>query len=458
MKIVIISLNDRGNLGARQVVAYLKRMGHEGYLINFGQYDHEQYEFSERRECEASTAALLKILDELAPEVVGFSYRSAMAWLAKDLAVAIRKNRDCRIMAGGIGATSDPYEARTWADVVCRGEADNILSFLLTQDSGIVDGSLITELDSVPFPDYTGETTWTIVNGQGTHPDDRLDNELGAYPLLTSRGCQRACSYCHNSVVHALYAGQKYSRQRSVGNVMEEIKQALYRWPIKLISIYDDLFIADPAWIMDFARQLPEVWQGQRRFWCMAHPTYIGRDVIKALVDVGLEAICLGVQSGSERILHLYRRGTSVEQILDACGILSEFVNLHVKIDIISANPLETEDDRLATIELIQHMPRKPTWTSGLSRLAIFPGAEIGKFVTPAQCAAMVTPYQDFVDGLYRGAFQPKWYGLDLCDALKRYDDFVAWKAGRVWPETQGPLSAEEWQPLTTWLNEGCPK
>jgi len=490
MRFVMISLCDRGNLGARQLVARGKALGHEMFLINFGEYEHETYQFSEEAEgperC-ASFCELEELLPKLKPDVIGISYRSRMAKMAFEVSCSARTATGHRvpIIAGGIGATSaaivGPWRAWDWANYICLGEGDDVIKWLLEpsdekfcpvplierkrehmphRGSSVV-GPLLQNLDDAPFPDYTAETTWTIVRGKVIHPDGRLDNDRGAYPLLTSRGCPRACTYCHNSTVHELYRGQKYCRQRSVEDVMTEIFNARERWDLKLLSIYDDLFIANPEWVFEFARELPNVWPNAR-FWCMTHPIYIRADVIRALVDVGLEEVCLGVQSGSDRILKLYRRGTTREQILEACDILATFP-LTVKIDVISANPMEAQEDILDTMRLLQKMPMrraeaKGTWHPGLSRLTIFPGSKIADQVTQAQCDALHNERQDFVDGLYRAAFIPRWNSLDLVNALSRWEDFLRFRDSRDWPADQGPLSDEHWMPLTTWLDEGAPR
>lgn len=466
MNVTFLSLNDRGNLGARMLVAESKLLGHRASLINIGEYRHNTYEFTDKTGG-PSEPVLARLLPDLAPDVVGISYRSAMAPLALKLAEVVRGVcGGVRIVAGGIGASCDPMDAAKWADVVHRGEADLDLEDTLHADRvawvpRLMTGALCRDLDSLPFPDYEADTTWTIVNGQVTHPDGRLDNDVGAYPMLTSRGCPRRCSYCHNSTVHDLYAGQQYCRQRSVAHVMREIEQTRRRWPITLLSIYDDLFIADPAWVKSFCRQLPNVWRetggGRPRFWCMTHPLYISNEVIAPLVVAGCEEICLGVQSGSQRILDLYGRGTTRRRILEACDVLARYANLAVKVDIISANPLETEQDIVDTMTLLQEMSKTPKWHPGLSRLTVFPGSEIGKLVTEEQCQALHNDHQDFVDGLYRAAFQPRWWPLDLGAAIRRYADFQKFRASRDWPASVDGFCDEYWQPLTTWLDEGAP-
>lgn len=462
MKVVIISLNDRWNMGARIMAATFARAGAEVALVNFGEYVHARYEYSEHPPARDSLPALTRIMDHLTPDIVGVSYRSNQASLARIVAERVRSDaadvaRHPRIIAGGIGATSDPADAATWADDVCIGEGDLAVHRILAGER--LDGlqPLLTDLDAAPFPILLPERVWTISRGVVVHPDGRLDNDGGAYPLLTSRGCPRACSYCHNSTVHSLYAGKQYVRQRSVSNVMEELDAAMAVWPIKLLSIYDDLFLQDAAWVIEFCQALKTHWPARRRFWCMTHPCYVQEPVIAALVDAGLEEICLGVQSGSERILSLYRRGTSIEQIMHAAEVLARHP-VAVKIDIISANPQETEADIVDTMRLLQAMPKTDRWKSGLSRLTIFPGSAIGRDVTQAQCLALHGPRQDWIDGMYRAAFVPRWRALDFVTAIQRYGAFERWRDSRTWPPHTGELSDAFWLPLTTWLDAGAPR
>jgi len=476
-RLVMISLNDRGNLGARQLVARAKALGHEAFLINYGQYEHDTYKFTDDIDSpnrSHAKAVLVKLLHRLSPiDILGISYRSLMAELAADLARTIREARVTYklIIAGGIGATSDPLQANTWANGYCVGEGDFAIGPLmagkpLKEVQNIESPSvhlanrapLLANLDEAPFPDYDPDTTFAIVNGDLIEADGRLDNDIGAYPLLTSRGCPRACTYCHNSTVHNLYRGQTYVRQRSVENVMDEIAWARSRWEVKMLSIYDDLFIANPPWVFEFAKRLRQVWPVRPRFWCMTHPCYIREDVISALVGSGLEEVCLGVQSGSERILKLYRRGTSEKQILDAAETLGRFPGLRVKIDIISANPMETEQDLLDTMTVLQKIVNRcPNSYPGLSRLTIFPGSKIADELTQAECNALHTDRQDFIDGLYRAAFVERWRILNLTDAMRRYNDFQTFRLANTWPEDQGILTDSHWQPLTTWLDKGAP-
>ena len=46
-RLLMISLNDRGSLGARQIAAAAKERGHAVAHVLYGEYNHTRYEFSE---------------------------------------------------------------------------------------------------------------------------------------------------------------------------------------------------------------------------------------------------------------------------------------------------------------------------------------------------------------------------------------------------------------------------
>ncbi|HOX37915.1 MAG TPA: cobalamin-dependent protein [Candidatus Brocadiia bacterium] len=61
-----------------------------------------------------------------------------------------------RIAAGGVHPTFMPDEALQYADVVCRGEADTMIAELLGSGaSGIVEGTPLADMDSLPLADYS---------------------------------------------------------------------------------------------------------------------------------------------------------------------------------------------------------------------------------------------------------------------------------------------------------------
>lgn len=405
--IAIITINDRCCMGARQLSSMVRK-NHRFHLICYGEYHHANFEMTAGIGVTADEEILISLIRSLAPDIIGFSYRSINDEIVTHLSKLLRSHFDIPIVKGGIGATSDPETAFATADLVCIGEADTVLPALLDRMDGrgsIVDAArdvpnlwfdggsgivkndlapLVTkeELSDLPFIDYTPRDKYSIVKGALIEYDGRLDNDLGVYPMLTSRGCPYACTYCHNSNVQALYKGQKYCRQRSVESVILEMEQAIATLPVTRFCIYDDLFNFSRKWTLQFA----EVYKKRigLPFWCYTYPTAIWEDSMKALVEAGLGDTCMGLQSGSMQTLNdVFQRRTPRDKILRAARILAD-LPVKVQVDLITANPFEDDDDRRETLELLLEMPKNTkvsnydrAWWYSQSRLAYFPHSRI---------------------------------------------------------------------------------
>ena len=410
-KIAVISCNDRCCMGARQLSSLAKDR-HAFYLVCYGEYHHPTFSSTARIGDEPDERLLLDLLKDLSPDLVGFSYRSVQAGLVTHLAGRIRSELSLPLIMGGIGATSEPDEAIKHGEIVCVGEADFVLPRLLDAideigsleeavrqtpnlwhhtETGVVRNPLERlvsekELSAFPFIDYDGDNKFTIVRNRLIQNDGRFDNDLGAYPMLTSRGCPFACTFCHNSNVHDLYCDQRYCRQRTVESVLLELERAVNRFPTRMVSIYDDLFTLNREWAMQFAAEY------QKRialpFWCYTHPAKVSKEVHQALLAAGLNNTAMGVQSGSERTLYrVFNRRTSRSKIMHAATVLKE-LNCRVQIDLITANPFEADEDRRDTLDLMQAMPKitrtddpDRAWYYCQSRLTYFPNSRISQMV-----------------------------------------------------------------------------
>ncbi len=408
-KVAVISCNDRCCMGARQLSSLVKDR-HAFYLVCYGEYHHPTLRSTAAIGDADDERLLLGLLKDLSLDLVGFSYRSVQARLVTHLAGRIRSELSLPVIMGGIGATSEPDEAIRRSEIVCIGEADFVLPRLLDAmdeigsleeavqqspnlwyhtETGIVRNPLERlvseqELSEFPFIDYDGANKFTIVRNRLIQADGRFDNDIGAYPMLTSRGCPFACTFCHNSNVHDLYCDQRYCRQRTVESVLLELEHAVNKFPTRMVSVYDDPFTLNREWALQFAAEY------RRRialpFWCYTHPAKVSKEVHQALLEAGLNNTAMGVQSGSERTLYrIFNRRTSRNKILHAASVLKE-LNCRVQIDLITANPFETDDDRRDTLDLMQAMPKitrtdspDRAWYYCQSRLTYFPNSRISQ-------------------------------------------------------------------------------
>jgi len=396
MYIAIITINDRCAMGARQLSSIIRQAGHRCSLIMYGEYDTRTYTPSVGP-MDPDQDILIKLLRELDPDFIGFSFRSVSEDIVISLTLAVRRNFPGKpIIYGGIGPSSNVQNLLEYTDYLCEGEADTSIveflngeipdNFYRYEQGKYIKGPtipLLGDLDSIPMIDYTAEGKYSIVRGKLISNDARYDNELGAYPVLTSRGCPRRCAYCHNSLIQKTYQGKRYFRRRSVDHVMAELNHQKATNPdLRMLSIYDDTLTGNKNWLEIFCNRLKK--EINLPFWCFSYPLFISDETVGILMRAGCNNICIGVQSLSQNTLDLYNRKTKVQDILSALDLCRKF-NLNIQIDLITWNPLESDEDKRETLRQLAWMPKNTRfnspqhkrWHLSISHLTLFPGTEM---------------------------------------------------------------------------------
>lgn len=288
----------------------LKKRGHQTSLVfDPALFDDKQYLsipflarlFNARKQLVERVAAEK-------PDLVAFSAGTDIYLWAKELARQIKKKISVPIIFGGIHATAVPERVldNDFVDMVCLGEGDEALVELADSfaagklDYGIKniwfkkDGRLIRnpvrdllqDLDKLPLPD------------KELFASD-IPIAKGKYMLMTSRGCPYKCSYCYNDVLKDFYAGKgKFVRQRSVDNVMHELKVMKQKYDYSSVAFMDDLFVGNRKWFGEFIpRYKAEI---ARPYSCMTSANVIDEEMVRALKDSGCTRLQFGIQTMHE--------------------------------------------------------------------------------------------------------------------------------------------------------------
>ena len=80
--------------------------------------------------------------------------------------------------------------------------------------------------------------------------------------------------------------------------------------------------------------------------------------ILRRLKQIGLVSTTFGIQSGSDRVLRdVYNRRTSTEKIRETAELLTRLEIPYV-VDLIGSNPLETDQDRIQTLELLASLAK----------------------------------------------------------------------------------------------------
>jgi anaerobic magnesium-protoporphyrin IX monomethyl ester cyclase len=365
----LVAQHSLRSLSVPYLYSVLCQAGHEAYVIYF--------KATMGRPAPRDLQKFSDVVAELDPDVVGFSVMSALYREAVDLSAIVREQTRAKVLWGGIHPTLLPAECLAHADAVCVGEGDEaILDYVTAIESGgdtsaipniwvrrngeIISNDmrpLVRDLDSLPFPDFRGENKIYIDHGRVL---DKFENErtMVGYPIMTSRGCLHSCTYCCNAVLRKAYRGKgPYVRRRSVDSVIDELVLAKQRYVnMNHVAIVDDSFMYNEEWIEEFA----EKWREHVGLFMFAysHPNLVKEKMIETLRSCGLIYTVMGVQSGSERLRSEYfNRRTPNEQILRAANIIHD-AKVLLCIDLIVRVPFETDEDRMATLDLLASLPR----------------------------------------------------------------------------------------------------
>lgn len=246
-----------------------------------------------------------------------------------------------------------------FVDYICSGEADESFPALAERviaGAGVDDvpgvvfrrdgvtvatgpASLVRDLDSLPLPDFTDFFT----------AFDRCGAVAGVVPTLlfeSSRGCwwgaRSHCTFC------GLNGGAMAFRSKSPERALVEIDALVDRWQIELVEAVDN--ILDMRYFERFMPLLAAREQKPMIFYEVK--ANLQRRHVEALRDAGVYRIQPGIESMSDRVLALMRKGTTALrniQLLKWCrelGVTAEW-------NILYGFPGETAEDYARTLDLL---------------------------------------------------------------------------------------------------------
>ncbi|MEK7448762.1 MAG: radical SAM protein, partial [Planctomycetota bacterium] len=312
----------------------------------------------------ADEQELVRLLDSFQPDYAGITFTSPLAEEAGRLAGFIKKQYSrIIVIAGGPHASALPEEVleTTPIDIVCIGESEEIILNIVNNEKppekieGIAfkcpDGSIcrtppaqrINNLDALPYP------AWHLYNLSLYSSRSLLSRANLVGPLETSRGCPHQCVYCNKNIF-----GYKF-RTKSVSRVINEIKLML-DCGFKEIHIMDDCFSFDLQRAKEICRaiiscKMKVSWVAQGGL----RADSVDYELLKLMKKSGCYRLSMGIETGSDEILKLIKKGETVAQIKKAVK-LSKKAGLEVMAFFMLALPGETESSMKQTIHLAKEL------------------------------------------------------------------------------------------------------
>ncbi|MDQ3072505.1 MAG: B12-binding domain-containing radical SAM protein [Bacteroidota bacterium] len=284
---------------------------------------------------------LLKALETHAPKYLviyddGFNYLTKMCLTNMREAAftmsRMAKDAGCTVIICSSDSTdnADKY-LQAGADFVITGEGEITLRTLLdnleqnaenlshVQDiTYLINNSIaqnpprpvLTELDSLPVP------AWDLVDMDAYR--SRWLKHYGYFSLnmATTRGCPYKCNWCAKPIY-----GNRYNN-RSPEHVVAELRYLVRIHGATHIWFCDDIFGLKPGWLERF-EALVKVSNLEFRFKIQSRADLLVKgNTIVLLARAGCEAIWMGAESGSQKILDAMDKGIEVSQVHTATSMM----------------------------------------------------------------------------------------------------------------------------------------
>lgn len=236
------------------------------------------------------------------------------------------------------------------ADAIVIGEGEETLADLLTQlrdgrlrptpgafvrhGEDIIDGGprALLDITTLPVPDFDGLR--------------QLEGMDSVLPVAFSRGCNFPCQFCNERKFWLRF------RQMTPDGAIALLRSLHARYGVSRFYLSQSLMNGDLRWLGEFAAimrdsRLPYLWGGNIRI----HPK-MDTAYLRALHAGGCRVLLFGIESGSDNVLKLMRKGTTAgacRAVLRAAADLGFWTHTYW----IFGFPGETEADLCQSVDFL---------------------------------------------------------------------------------------------------------
>jgi len=223
-------------------------------------------------------------------------------------------------------------------------------------------------LDELPMPDYTAfEYEKQLENMSSNHSPYGLLDYPRVYPMLASRGCVYSCTFCYHCAGY---------RQRSMNNVVSEIKEAIKKYKINLIAFYDDLFSFNRERLFEFCKLIKPIkdsLNGNLYWTCQLTVNGMDDELLSTMKEAGCYAISYGFESYANEVLIGMRKPATPEKIDNVIKLCMKH-KMTIQGNFIFGDVYETKETAKITLDYWKKEAKGQVY---LGWVQPYPGSEI---------------------------------------------------------------------------------
>jgi anaerobic magnesium-protoporphyrin IX monomethyl ester cyclase len=429
---LLVGYERQENLGLRSIMAYLKAHGYQAALVPFYPDNHEP---------------LFSAVQQFNPRLIGFSliFQYTLDEFGRLMRYLRGRGVTAHFTAGGHFPSLRPEET-----LALIPELDSIVRF-----EG--EATLLEFLEHLEHPGLWKQIPGLALrNGSKTMLTEppRLVADLDTLPLLfrdepqemghgvkvaamlASRGCLFNCSFCSIRQFYGASQGD-LRRVRSPGAVVNEMLFLYSETNVRFFSFQDDDFAArSPAqrrWLKTFLKELDKTGlTGKVRWKISCRVDDLGPETLELMLDHGLIAVYLGVESGNDAGLQTLNKHVSVSQNLAAIDLLKQY-KVAMAIGFMLFDPSSTIDTVRQNISFLRTVGEDGYFPINFCKMLPYAGTPIENWLrNEGRLKGTVTqpdygfgdPSLDWYEFLVQHAFFRRNFSPDGIVALLQQADF----------------------------------
>lgn len=386
-KVALIDFVNVYSFSVRSISSYIKSKGFDVVTVHCRSSKNADF-FSEL------TPKSLQILYDLCKDydIVGISLLSTH-YLKRAIQINnyLKERIEVPIIWGGVPVMCDPAFYLKYADFICAGEGEIVMTDLLsgkdptntpgiwyrTKSGEVIQQSVppLLDLNDMPIPYFDFENTY-IMKGEKVaslkeDPQPLYTQSKKGYRIFPIRGCPFSCTFCSNNQLKEVFKEKvSFLRHTKPENIINELKNAKKIIPsLNRIMFYEDDFMVRKD---DELKELLDMYTHEIALPFNINATIqnINEKKINMILDRGneLEFVKIGIQAANKRInKEVFKRYFNKKIYLDKLDMLAS-KGVPAVLDIISDNPYETMDDKHESVLFLKELSRRLNKTSTIRK------------------------------------------------------------------------------------------
>ena len=335
------------------------------YLVDSG-YEVKVIEFIDENYNKKKNEKLWNEFHEYDPDFIGFGVISWNRSVTGKIIEQIREStKDKIIICGGKDPAYVPEKYLSYgADAVVIGEGEETMVELLNAYNSFKD---LKDVNGIVFNNGN-----SVINTNHREPKNLAsllypafdlveykhytNIRLGGIPghflktgfMMANRGCPFGCKFCTENLRNVF-------RERSIDDIIGEMKWQISNYHIKGLVFLDDLFYYKEERIIEFCNAILNE-NIKLKIYAQTRVDRVGKpETLRLMKKAGFIQLALGVESGSPKILKMVNKGVEVDQIRQGIKAIND-AGIYTYSYMIIGLPGETKADMEMTDDLLKEI------------------------------------------------------------------------------------------------------